>query len=311
MLRAYQSSANWYEDNIQSVDDYWSKRPSKIKNTIRRKRKKLVNNNDFQLVVHNGDDVIKSLADFHKVYQQSWKVNEVYPAFIDEIARQFHSTNKLRMGFVYHGGNPVAAQLWFVERGVASIFKLAHVPEFEQQSVGSVLTAEMFNWVIAHDEVKKVDFLTGNDVYKKDWMSNSQPLYTVTAFNKKTGVGLYWHVQEHARQRSALVKKELTRTELMLSVLASINRITKGIIMSLEVELKQLLQDCLQLDEVSQWQAETEILGAVPEFDSMAIVTVLTQVEENYGVIIEDDEVSAEVFETLGSLMSFVAEKLG
>ena len=81
--------------------------------------------------------------------------------------------------------------------------------------------------------------------------------------------------------------------------------------MSLEVELKQLLQDCLQLDEVSQWQAETEILGAVPEFDSMAIVTVLTQVEENYGVIIEDDEVSAEVFETLGSLMSFVAEKLG
>ena len=85
-VASYQSSANWYEDNIQSVDDYWSKRPSKIKNTIRRKRKKLVNNNDFQLVVHNGDDVIKSLADFHIVYQQSWKVNEVYPAFIDEIA---------------------------------------------------------------------------------------------------------------------------------------------------------------------------------------------------------------------------------
>ena len=81
--------------------------------------------------------------------------------------------------------------------------------------------------------------------------------------------------------------------------------------MSLEVELKQLLQDCLQLDEVAQWDADTEILGAVPEFDSMAIVTVLTQVEENYGVMIEDDEVSAEVFETLGSLATFVAEKIG
>ncbi len=55
---------------------------------------------------------------------------------------------------------------------------------------------------------------------------------------------------------------------------------------------------------------DTEILGSVPEFDSMAIVTVLTMVEENYGIMIEDDEVSAEVFETLGSLVSFIEEKL-
>ncbi|WP_286264229.1 acyl carrier protein [Thalassotalea atypica] len=81
--------------------------------------------------------------------------------------------------------------------------------------------------------------------------------------------------------------------------------------MSLEVELKELLQESLQLDEVADWDADTEILGAVPEFDSMAIVTVLTLVEENYGIMIEDDEVSAEVFETLGSLLSFVSEKIG
>lgn len=80
--------------------------------------------------------------------------------------------------------------------------------------------------------------------------------------------------------------------------------------MSLEVELKQLLQESLQLDEVAQWEADTEILGSVPEFDSMAIVTVLTMVEENYGVAIDDDEVSAEIFETLGSLMEFVAVKV-
>ena len=76
--------------------------------------------------------------------------------------------------------------------------------------------------------------------------------------------------------------------------------------MSLVVELKQLLQESLQLDDVQNWELDTEILGAVPEFDSMAIVTVLTMVEENYGVAIEDDEVSAEIFETLGSLTEFV-----
>jgi len=80
--------------------------------------------------------------------------------------------------------------------------------------------------------------------------------------------------------------------------------------MSLVNEIKNILQDALQLEEVSGWQEDTELLGAVPEFDSMAIVTVLTLVEDNYGIMIEDDEVSAEVFETLGSLASFLDTKL-
>ena len=80
--------------------------------------------------------------------------------------------------------------------------------------------------------------------------------------------------------------------------------------MSLQQEIKALLQETLQLDDVAEWDNDTEILGAIAEFDSMAIVTVLTMVEENYGIMIEDDEVSAEVFETLGSLVGFIAEKL-
>ncbi|MCW8833518.1 MAG: phosphopantetheine-binding protein [Colwellia sp.] len=80
--------------------------------------------------------------------------------------------------------------------------------------------------------------------------------------------------------------------------------------MSLQLEIKTLLKETLQLDEVDSWDEDTEILGAIPEFDSMAIVTVLTMVEENYGIMIDDDEVSAEVFETLGSLVSFIGEKV-
>ncbi len=81
--------------------------------------------------------------------------------------------------------------------------------------------------------------------------------------------------------------------------------------MSLQQEIKQLLKETLQIDDTESWDAETEILGSIPEFDSMAIVTVLTLVEENYGIIIEDDEVSAEVFETLGALVEFISEKIG
>jgi len=78
--------------------------------------------------------------------------------------------------------------------------------------------------------------------------------------------------------------------------------------MSLLNEIKTLLKETLQLDEVDSWQEDTEILGSVAEFDSMAIVTILTSVEDNYGIYIEDDEVSAEVFETLGGFVLFVQE---
>ena len=80
--------------------------------------------------------------------------------------------------------------------------------------------------------------------------------------------------------------------------------------MSVQQELQTILKDTLQMEDALTWDASTEILGVIPEFDSMAVVTVLTQVEEFYGISIEDDEISAEVFETFGALLSFVEGKL-
>ena len=76
-------------------------------------------------------------------------------------------------------------------------------------------------------------------------------------------------------------------------------------------EVKRIVGDVLQLGaQVESYDASTHLLGSVPEFDSMAVVSVITAVEENFGIFIEDDEVSAEVFETLGSLHEFVSSKL-
>jgi acyl carrier protein len=56
---------------------------------------------------------------------------------------------------------------------------------------------------------------------------------------------------------------------------------------------------------------ETPLLGAIPELDSMAVVAVLTAIEERYGVTIDDGDVSAQVFETVGSLADFIAAQAG
>ena len=54
----------------------------------------------------------------------------------------------------------------------------------------------------------------------------------------------------------------------------------------------------------------TELLGVIPELDSMAVLGVLTQIQEDFGVPIEDDEVSADIFQTFGDLKRFVEAKL-
>ncbi|TVO73587.1 acyl carrier protein [Sedimenticola selenatireducens] len=72
----------------------------------------------------------------------------------------------------------------------------------------------------------------------------------------------------------------------------------------------EIIAEVLQLGErATRFDADTPLLGSVPEFDSMAVVSVITAIEDNYGFIVEDDEVSAELFETVGSLHEFIVQK--
>lgn len=63
-------------------------------------------------------------------------------------------------------------------------------------------------------------------------------------------------------------------------------------------------------DRAALMSADSPLLGAVPEFDSMAVVTVITSLESQFSIVFEDDEISAEAFESVGTLVSFVAEKI-
>ena len=76
-------------------------------------------------------------------------------------------------------------------------------------------------------------------------------------------------------------------------------------------EVKNLVSDTLGLGERgATLTADSALLGAIPELDSMAVINLITALEEQYGFSIADDEISAEVFETLGSLAAFVDRKL-
>jgi acyl carrier protein len=76
--------------------------------------------------------------------------------------------------------------------------------------------------------------------------------------------------------------------------------------------IREILRDTLQIgSQADLLTSASPLLGAIPELDSMAVVTVLTMVEEEFDIEIADDEVSAEIFETVGSLADFVTRKIG
>lgn len=77
-------------------------------------------------------------------------------------------------------------------------------------------------------------------------------------------------------------------------------------------EVVEILRSTLQLgSRADGFSTETPLLGHVPEMDSMAVVTILTAIEDHYGITIDDDEMSAEIFATVGTLGMFVDSKLG
>ncbi len=76
--------------------------------------------------------------------------------------------------------------------------------------------------------------------------------------------------------------------------------------------VRNLLRSSLQLGERADRLTEgSALLGAIPELDSMAVVTLITTMEEQYGIQVDDDEISADTFATVGTLARFLADKLG
>jgi acyl carrier protein len=78
-----------------------------------------------------------------------------------------------------------------------------------------------------------------------------------------------------------------------------------------DLTLRAVLIDVLGLDEerVRGFSEATPLFGALPEFDSMAVAGLLTELEERLGIVIEDHEVDADMLETFGSLFTFARAK--
>jgi acyl carrier protein len=81
--------------------------------------------------------------------------------------------------------------------------------------------------------------------------------------------------------------------------------------MTVHQDVLQVLDEVLSLGGRSaSFTAETPLLGAIPELDSMAVVTLITTLEERLGIVVDDDDIDGETFATVGTLVAFVNGKV-
>ncbi|MXO83725.1 GNAT family N-acetyltransferase [Altererythrobacter aestiaquae] len=149
-----------------------------MRTTLKRKAKKV----DVELLTRFDAN---AWAEYEAVYENSWKPEEGDPDLLRAFAEQEGAAGRVRLAIGRHEGIAVAAQFWTVEDGIAYIHKLAHLEEHKALSAGTTLSAALFEHVMDTDKVQLIDFGTGNDPYKRDWMEEDRPRYRIDCLDPR------------------------------------------------------------------------------------------------------------------------------
>ena len=188
VVQTYFCFGNWYYPvNGRSYQEYMKSLRSSVRNIAGSKNKKIERSGRVRTeIITGGAGLESAIQIYEQVYAASWKVQEPYPNFVPGLIRTCAGMGWLRLGLAYVDGEPAAAQFWILKHGIASIYKIAYDRRFSDLSVGTYLTTKLLERVIDVDKVREIDYLSGDDRYKSDWMSHRRERWGIMAFNPRT-----------------------------------------------------------------------------------------------------------------------------
>jgi CelD/BcsL family acetyltransferase involved in cellulose biosynthesis len=178
-LLRYAHFGRWWEDvRGRGFDDYLAARDGALREVVRRKTARLERDGAALTMIGAGRtaaEVEAGIADYETVYAASWKEAEPFPDFQPALMRKLAEAGWLRLALLHVGGEPIAAQLWTLVGGTATVLKLAHDQRFDKQSPGTVLTAFAIRALMTGETVERLDFGRGDDPYKRGWTTRRTP----------------------------------------------------------------------------------------------------------------------------------------
>ncbi len=178
---------------------YLGAREGRLRTTLARMGKRFAaRGGRLELLISDNDRLDAGIAAYQTVYAASWKDPEPHPRFMPGLIRAAARSGVLRLGLAWLGDEPVAAQVWMVAGGRADIYKLAHDERHKDSSPGSLLTAMLMQHVFERDRVTLVDYLSGDDGYKRLWMSEVRERTGLVAYRLGRPRGLLGAAREQA-----------------------------------------------------------------------------------------------------------------
>jgi hypothetical protein len=192
VIQEYFQYANYFEQfKGVTSDEYVAGLGSAVRRTLARRVRKLerMDCSRFE-VVSGGDELDLRIDDYERIYRNSWKGSESRPDFLRRLMRQAAADGALRLGLLYVQDVPAAAQLTFVWRGNATMYKTAYDERFGKLCVGGVVTMKLMRYLIDVDKVREIDFGIGEESYKGEWLSKRRECWGILGLHPSTVHGI-------------------------------------------------------------------------------------------------------------------------
>jgi Acetyltransferase (GNAT) domain len=204
----YLNFGNWHLRVSGGWKEYLASRDGKLRSTIKRMKQRLLVEEGTVEILATPEDLERGARAYDAVYARSWKVPEPSVQFMPGLMQLCAAAGAMRLGLVWLKGQPIAAQLWIVVGQRAEIYKVAYDEAFKTYSPGTVLTAQLMEHVLEVDKVTEVDYLIGDDAYKKSWMSDRRERWGLVAFNLWSPLGIaHWAVETAKRWLKPFLKQ--------------------------------------------------------------------------------------------------------
>jgi Acetyltransferase (GNAT) domain len=184
-FREYFCTDNWYLDEINySSEQYFDNREKSFRKNIEYNKKRFQKNFNVKMQIKFDDNKLEKYLDLYdETRKKSWKAPESDKTFVQEYTKLVCKKGWLRFAFLYADDVPISSQRWIVCQKKAYIWSLLYDQDYKKYSPGSILSCELCRYVIDEDKVNTIDYLTGDEPYKKFWTPNRRERRGILIFN--------------------------------------------------------------------------------------------------------------------------------